>query len=684
MASGIMSSHCPHVSTVGDYTQEDITHKKEIGKCEACGFSGMNLWVCLHSDCLFLGCGECGSNHSLKHFLDCNRHALTLNVYTLRVWCYECQSEVFLENNNPNLNQKYNSTSKVVYVADPDSEDEDETFAPDIDSIKPRDQNNKCVLCLNKHCFIHQLINSVVLCFSPELTNFFRDCSGFVRSNKKPGLAKNYMRLMKEMWHVKRPSYVAPNGIAYGMRMLFPVFRGYTHQDAQEFLRCFMDQLHEELKETRIEVDSQNYSVLATDIALNEKEFINCLVDQSELNLIPRPAEESSQSEADFETCDSGLSSEKNSQCEENDSLEPEEDSIEEDTPRENEQKEVTSNIRMNGEWNVALGNIVEATKNRYSAECAKSNINFSTRQISENHHASFSYLPLSKYNIPHHSLNKFISLSPHKAKSYFSVISDIFDGKILSSVQCLTCDTISVTKETFQDLSLPIPSRDHLHMLHSSSSHLQKCGDVRFNQSWLSSLVGWFLSWFWGPIISLQDCLAAFFSADELKGENMYSCEKCKKLRNGMKYSKVLQLPEILCIHLKRFRHEVMFSSKIGNYVSFPLEGLDLAPFLHKAGHYITYALNYLNEQWYEYDDQYVTAVDPQVVQNCEAYVLFYRKSCDEIIKMRQRCVDLMELSKNEFGLLHFYISKQWINKFNYFAEPGPITNYDFLCAHG
>lgn len=25
--------------------------------------------------------------------------------------------------------------------------------------------------------------------------------------------------------------------------------------------------------------------------------------------------------------------------------------------------------------------------------------------------------------------------------------------------------------------------------------------------------------SWFWGPIVTLEDCLAAFFAADELKG---------------------------------------------------------------------------------------------------------------------------------------------------------------------
>ena len=49
---------------------------------------------------------------------------------------------------------------------------------------------------------------------------------------------------------------------------------------------------------------------------------------------------------------------------------------------------------------------------------------------------------------------------------------------------------------------------------------------------------------------------------------------------------------------------------------------------FLHcvSGGHYTAYGLNALNDQWYEFDDQYVTEVDVQQVENCEAYVLFYR----------------------------------------------------------
>lgn len=127
----------------------------------------------------------------------------------------------------------------------------------------------------------------------------------------------------------------------------------------------------------------------------------------------------------------------------------------------------------------------------------------------------------------------------------------------------------------------------------------------------------------------------------------------KHTKLQNASFFNlQVLQLPEVLCIHLKRFRHELMFSSKISSAVSFPLKGLDMRPYLHKdcvsqvtnyelfsvichhgtagGGHYTCYALN--NGQWYEFDDQFVTEVSAETVQACQAYVLFYRKVVSEI----------------------------------------------------
>lgn len=46
----------------------------------------------------------------------------------------------------------------------------------------------------------------------------------------------------------------------------------------------------------------------------------------------------------------------------------------------------------------------------------------------------------------------------------------------------------------------------------------------------------------------------------------------------------------------------------------------------IYPGGHYIAYCQNVINGQWYEFDDQYVTEVHETVVQNAEAYVLFYR----------------------------------------------------------
>ena len=43
-------------------------------------------------------------------------------------------------------------------------------------------------------------------------------------------------------------------------------------------------------------------------------------------------------------------------------------------------------------------------------------------------------------------------------------------------------------------------------------------------------------------------------------------------------------------------------------------------------SGHYITYALNSFDQQWYEYDDENVRQIEANTVQNAEAYVLFYR----------------------------------------------------------
>ena len=119
----------------------------------------------------------------------------------------------------------------------------------------------------------------------------------------------------------------------------------------------------------------------------------------------------------------------------------------------------------------------------------------------------------------------------------------------------------VSVTLENFQDISLPIPGKEDLAKLHSATHQTSlvkagSCGEAYAPQGWIAFVMEYIkrcvdsmcarcsaritgsalcsfcvkltsrfasiFSWFWGPVVTLQDCLAAFFARDELKGEHV------------------------------------------------------------------------------------------------------------------------------------------------------------------
>uniref|UniRef100_A0A8C2D5K1 Ubiquitin carboxyl-terminal hydrolase n=1 Tax=Cyprinus carpio TaxID=7962 RepID=A0A8C2D5K1_CYPCA len=705
---------CHHLDSIGEVTKEELIQKSK-GTCQSCGVGGPNLWACLQFDCPYVGCGESYSDHSTIH-AQAKKHNLTVNLTTFRVWCYVCEREVFLEPKpvSPvSLTHRSCHPLKAVPIAVADEEGSES----EEDELKPRGLTG--MKNIGNSCYMNAALQALSNC--PPLTQFFLDCSGLVRTDKKPALCKSFQKLISELWHRKRPSYVVPTSLFHGIKLVNPMFRGYAQQDTQEFLRCLMDQLHEELKEPLTDcsgaisdvepdhkVDSRNH--VDGDRSPSEDEFLSCDSGSGS----ERGDGERAGGEAELLIQDecvgvrgNGVISEKERLKErrgEERTREMDEDADVDTTAQEGQAERET-------EATTATTH-VPAPGNTASMHCSSSRPCSPTHSVQELHSRLSSSPPRSSplRAGPTYTFKKaqmLLSTKKKKQSRFRSVISDIFDGSILSLVQCLTCDRVSTTVETFQDLSLPIPGKEDLAKLHSSihqSAPVKAgvCTEGYATQGWVSYImesirrfvVSCIPSWFWGPMVTLEDCLAAFFAADELKG----------KLRNGVKYCKVLRLPEILCIHLKRFRHEIMYSFKINSHVSFPLEGLDLKPFLAKdspsqittydllsvichhgtagSGHYIAYCQNVINGQWYEFDDQYVTEVHETVVQNAEAYVLFYRKSSEESVRERQKVVALANLK--EPSLLQFYISREWLNKFNTFTEPGPITNHTFLCQHG
>lgn len=578
---------------------------------------------------------------------------------------------------------------------------------------------------LGNTCYMNGALQALSNC--QQLTRFMLDCPASVKTK---GLSHSYSELIKQIWEKRNSNFAVPTSIIRNMKCIYPAFRGCSQQDTQEFLRCFLEQLHDELKEP----------VRKKSIDLSNEDFNS----QQPVTTIATMIEE----EGDIG-----------------------------DKENINNQNNSSVSININ---NLIDSNLTNDNDNTINSTITNSSNN---SNVSDTNSISITNDTTHDDNLTNNknTINQNITNNIDEDNNSRSIITDTFEFKISSFVVCSSCNNISTTIETFKDLSIPIPSRDHPYYesfanndggdsdvkndedeeLSGSESSSLSSFEVSDNSGyqnssksshnnnsnrrekatllgssnkkdktdtskdhknhshelqtyhsypmvvakWFWNWLGYFRHWFWGPTVTLYDCLSIFFGSDPLEGDNEYSCEVCTKKNRGVKYLKILKLPEVLCIHFKRY--ESISSSKITTHVSFPLEGLDLASFMCQdakpqcttykliacichhgsallTGHYTTYALNSQDDQWYEFDDQYVTNVEQSQVENSEAYILFYQKdSPDEsTTKQRLRASELLKKSLSQ-DTNKYFISKQWINKFNTFVEPGPITNHDFLCLH-
>ena len=86
---------------------------------------------------------------------------------------------------------------------------------------------------------------------------------------------------------------------------------------------------------------------------------------------------------------------------------------------------------------------------------------------------------------------------------------------------------------------------------------------------------------------VQIEDCFREFKQVETLDEDNKWFCSNCKDFVNANKTLEIYTVPKIMIISLKRFKTGRARSNfmgggqKLDTLVEFPLEGLDMSPYI-------------------------------------------------------------------------------------------------------
>ncbi|CAI2725986.1 unnamed protein product [Schistosoma spindalis] len=476
-------------------------------------------------------------------------------------------------------------------------------------------------------CYMNAALQALSNC--PHLTEFFLECHNILDPNRRLVLFSHYCTLLSEFWGNERPRCFNANTILDTFCIVHPMFRGYAQQDAQEFLRLFLVQLHEELKHSRLS-NSDKKGIKPT--------TTTCSSDNSNNSIITDVFQGRLVSSVRCLSC-SRLSNREESFMDLSLSL-----------TKPTVQTYPSSSIDQSTKSSLMNGSISTGSLLKNGPVYLKTSNDLQQTEPSKS--------TSRKYSTPRGS--------KIKSSSLFAFPTIV--GRLVTGIPWFFTMLLTLT---------------HIFL--------------SYVQSFLPSPKQWIDKW---STLTLEDCLSHYFSEAELVGENGYFCGRCNRRCNGLKQFKLVALPEILTLHLKRFSSNHLYSSKLSSPVNFPLKNLDLSPFLHRdctdkitiydligvichyggcgGGHYTTCAYNSSTEHWYEFNDEHVRKLDAEQVESLKssAYILFYRKRDTHLEPIRNS----WQLTPS--GKM-CYVSKPWVVRFWTWAEPGPMTS-EFFCEHG
>lgn len=219
---------------------------------------------------------------------------------------------------------------------------------------------------------------------------------------------------------------------------------------------------------------------------------------------------------------------------------------------------------------------------------------------------------------------------SRYAAQAYRKdLIPLLFQGKAVTATRCSECESRTERAECFLDVSLPVEA-------------------------------GKTLSW----------ALSSQGAAETLLGTNKYACSFCNTYMEAKRWWQMAQLPPVLTVHLKLFAFGARRAGggKVSVAMPCPLrmrlrewctpdcqerddEYRLTAVIVHEgtaasSGHYYSYIFLEEEQQWYCFDDSYVSSVSEvemrerlftSVKSRRTAYLLFYTHERRDLIETRE-----------------------------------------------
>ena len=149
----------------------------------------------------------------------------------------------------------------------------------------------------------------------------------------------------------------------------------------------------------------------------------------------------------------------------------------------------------------------------------------------------------------------------------------------------------------------------------------------------------------------TLQDCFNLFLEKETL--DDQLFCGNCRCHQYFTKNYELDKMPHILIISLKRFKYNNYFRSKLNQFITYPLQDLELNGANYNlygvvnhygsfsGGHYTSIIRNNDNK-WFYLDDSRVYEIKQDRVVHSNAYILFYiQTNCDILHNDYYRLLD-------------------------------------------